>query len=79
MDMFFTADGVIALVTLSAMEIVLGIDNVVFIAILTGRLPAARQRPWQRRCRGRGLVPTRSSTWSAGWRRSGAIAFRVGG
>jgi predicted tellurium resistance membrane protein TerC len=28
---------------LSAMEIVLGIDNVVFIAILTARLPAARQ------------------------------------
>ena len=29
----------IALVTLTAMEIVLGIDNVVFISILTGRLP----------------------------------------
>ena len=33
----------IALVALSAMEIVLGIDNIVFIAILTGRLPAAQQ------------------------------------
>ena len=32
-----------ALITLSAMEIVLGIDNVVFITILTGRLPARRQ------------------------------------
>jgi predicted tellurium resistance membrane protein TerC len=32
---------VVALVTLTAMEIVLGIDNVVFISILTGRLPAA--------------------------------------
>jgi predicted tellurium resistance membrane protein TerC len=31
----------IALVTLTAMEIVLGIDNVVFISILTGRLPPA--------------------------------------
>ena len=30
---------VIALVTLTAMEIVLGIDNIVFIAILTDRLP----------------------------------------
>ncbi|OGO67933.1 MAG: hypothetical protein A3H36_06705 [Chloroflexi bacterium RIFCSPLOWO2_02_FULL_71_16] len=29
----------VALVTLTAMEIVLGIDNVVFISILTGRLP----------------------------------------
>ena len=34
----------IALVSLVAMEIVLGIDNIIFIAILTGRLPEA-QRP----------------------------------
>ena len=33
----------ISLLTLTAMEIVLGIDNVVFIAIITGRLPAAQQ------------------------------------
>ncbi|HET8568163.1 MAG TPA: TerC family protein [Candidatus Limnocylindria bacterium] len=32
-------DVLVALVTLTAMEIVLGIDNVVFISILTGRLP----------------------------------------
>jgi predicted tellurium resistance membrane protein TerC len=38
-----TTDALVALLTLSAMEIVLGIDNVVFIAILTGKLPAARQ------------------------------------
>ena len=35
---------IIALLTLTAMEIVLGIDNVVFIAILCGRLPADRQK-----------------------------------
>src|SRR5688572_4285408 len=34
------ADVLIALLTLTAMEIVLGVDNVVFISILTGRLPA---------------------------------------
>ena len=38
-----TADGLLSLLTLSAMEIVLGIDNVVFIAILVARLPAAQQ------------------------------------
>ncbi|MEE3365152.1 MAG: TerC family protein, partial [Planctomycetota bacterium] len=32
-----------ALLTLTAMEIVLGIDNVVFIAILCGRLPEEQQ------------------------------------
>jgi predicted tellurium resistance membrane protein TerC len=34
------AEVLVALVTLTALEIVLGIDNVVFISILTGRLPA---------------------------------------
>ncbi len=43
MGVFLTADGLLALATLSAMEIVLGIDNVVFIAILVGRLPEAQR------------------------------------
>jgi len=37
----------IALVTLTAMDIVLGIDNIVFISILCGKLPEA-QRTWAR-------------------------------
>ena len=32
-----------ALVTLTALEVVLGIDNIIFISIVTGRLPPARQ------------------------------------
>lgn len=48
LDAFLTADGLLALITLSAMEIVLGIDNIVFIAIVTARLPAAQQ-PFARR------------------------------
>jgi predicted tellurium resistance membrane protein TerC len=43
MDAFLTTEGLIALLTLTAMEIVLGIDNVVFIAILVGRLPHEQQ------------------------------------
>ncbi|HEV8615225.1 MAG TPA: TerC family protein [Methylomirabilota bacterium] len=43
MSAFLTSDGLVALVTLSALEIVLGIDNIVFIAILTGRLPVGQQ------------------------------------
>ncbi len=38
-----TGDGLLALITLTAMEVVLGIDNVVFLAILVARLPAAQQ------------------------------------
>lgn len=33
----------ISLLTLTAMEVVLGIDNIVFISILTAKLPAAQQ------------------------------------
>jgi predicted tellurium resistance membrane protein TerC len=33
----------LSLLTLTAMEIVLGIDNIVFISILTGKLPVAQQ------------------------------------
>ena len=39
----FSAQAVIALLTLSALEIVLGIDNIVFISILVGKLPADQQ------------------------------------
>ena len=48
LDALLTSEGLIALVTLTAMEIVLGIDNVVFIAILAGKLPAAQQGPARR-------------------------------
>jgi predicted tellurium resistance membrane protein TerC len=43
LDGLLSGDALVSLVTLTAMEIVLGIDNVVFIAILVGRLPAAQQ------------------------------------
>ena len=38
----------LSLLTLTAMEIVLGIDNVVFISILVGKLPQARQQSARR-------------------------------
>ncbi len=42
-DAFLTADGLIALVTLTLLEVVLGIDNVIFISILAGKLPPRTQ------------------------------------
>lgn len=38
-----TSEGLIALLTLSFLEIVLGIDNIIFISILTNRLPEERR------------------------------------
>jgi predicted tellurium resistance membrane protein TerC len=43
MDAFFTSAGILALVTLTFLEIVLGVDNVIFISILSGKLPASQQ------------------------------------
>ena len=43
MDAFMTVDGLVALVTLTVLEIVLGIDNVIFISILAGKLPKHEQ------------------------------------
>jgi len=43
MSSIFSVENLAALVTLTALEIVLGIDNIVFITILTGRLPAERR------------------------------------
>jgi predicted tellurium resistance membrane protein TerC len=43
MHSLFTLDSLISLLTLSLLEIVLGIDNVIFVSILIGRLPPARQ------------------------------------
>jgi predicted tellurium resistance membrane protein TerC len=44
MDAFLTSEGLLALITLTALEIVLGVDNVVFISILSGKLPEHDQR-----------------------------------
>lgn len=40
----FTVENLIALLTLTALEVVLGIDNIVFIAIVAGRLPLEQRR-----------------------------------
>ncbi len=43
MDALFTSSGLIALITLTFLEIVLGVDNVIFISILSGKLPESQQ------------------------------------
>jgi len=43
MEWLFSPQAWIGLLTLTALEIVLGIDNVIFISIVAGRLPGAKQ------------------------------------
>ena len=44
MDFLFSADALVALITLTFLEIVLGIDNVIFISIVTGKLPQDQRK-----------------------------------
>lgn len=44
MEIFLTLDTWIALLTLTFLEIVLGIDNIIFISIVAGKLPIHQQR-----------------------------------
>src|SRR5512139_2957028 len=43
MDQLLNPENWVALITLVVLELVLGVDNIVFISILTGKLPAALQ------------------------------------
>ncbi len=47
-ESLLTAENAIAFVTLTVLEIVLGIDNIVFIAILTGKLDASERNKARR-------------------------------
>jgi predicted tellurium resistance membrane protein TerC len=48
MDALLNREALFSLLTLSLMEIVLGIDNIVFISILVGKLPTAQQKQARR-------------------------------
>jgi predicted tellurium resistance membrane protein TerC len=43
MEGLLTTEGIVSLLTLTFLEIVLGIDNIVFISLTAGRLPANQQ------------------------------------
>jgi predicted tellurium resistance membrane protein TerC len=43
MDALLTTENLVALLTLASLEIVLGIDNIVFLSILTAKLPPPQQ------------------------------------
>ena len=44
MEVFLNPNAWIALLTLTFLEIVLGIDNIIFISIATGKLPAEKRK-----------------------------------
>src|SRR5512137_1441903 len=57
----------ISLATLAAMEIVLGVDNIVFLTILAGKLPAAQQPLARRLGLGAALVTRLALLFAIAW------------
>lgn len=43
MEVLLTSEGIVALLTLTFLEIVLGVDNIIFISIISNRLPEKQQ------------------------------------
>jgi predicted tellurium resistance membrane protein TerC len=80
MGVLLTADGLIALVTLTALEIVLGIDNVVFISIISASLPAEQQARARRVGLALALLTRVALLFTISWMMGlTAPLFRVGG
>lgn len=67
MDWLFHPDTWIAFVTLCALEIVLGIDNIVFISILTNKLPEAQRGKARQTGLGLALVMRLLLLFSISW------------
>jgi predicted tellurium resistance membrane protein TerC len=67
MDWITSPEAWIALVTLTALEIVLGIDNIVFISILVARLPAGQRDVARRLGLGLAMLSRIALLFSISW------------
>ncbi len=67
MDNLFSLDSLISLITLASLEIVLGIDNVIFVSIIMGRLDKARRLQARRIWMFAGIIVRSLMLWGLGW------------
>jgi predicted tellurium resistance membrane protein TerC len=67
MDWFANPETWIALVTLTVLEVVLGIDNVIFISILAGKLPEGQQGKARRVGLGLAMITRIALLFSLAW------------
>src|SRR3984957_19826877 len=67
MHSLFNFNSLVSLLTLIVLEIVLGIDNVIFVSILIGRLPAARQTDARRVWMIAGIIIRSGLLLGLGW------------
>lgn len=67
MELLTDPNAWIALATLTALEIVLGVDNIIFISILVGRLPAERRNLARRLGLGLAMIARLALLLSLAW------------
>src|SRR5258707_9150836 len=67
MSQLFTIDALISLLTLTVLEIVLGIDNVIFVSILMGRLNKKQQLQARRTWMFAGIIVRSLLLIAIGW------------
>ncbi|MBV4359119.1 TerC family protein [Pinibacter aurantiacus] len=81
MEYLFTVDSLISLLTLTVLEIVLGIDNVIFVSIIMGRLPKDQQLKARRIWMFAGIAVRVLLLIALGWlvQQKGKPVFEIGG
>jgi predicted tellurium resistance membrane protein TerC len=67
MEHLFTLDSLISLVTLAVLEVVLGIDNVIFVSIILGRIPQEKRLRARRIWMVGGILVRSALLLSLGW------------
>lgn len=81
MEHLFTSESIISFLILVVLEIVLGIDNVIFVSIIMNRLPVAKQKNARRFWMITGIIVRSLLLMALGWLLSqkGKSVFTIGG
>jgi predicted tellurium resistance membrane protein TerC len=67
MNELFTSEALISLVTLAALEIILGIDNVIFVSIIMGRMPEEQRKKARTFWMIFGIISRTALLFALGW------------
>lgn len=80
MEHLFTLDSLISLLTLATLEVVLGIDNVIFVSIILGRIPQEKRLRARRLWMIGGILVRSALLLSLGWllQHGESELFRIG-
>lgn len=81
MEHFFTLESLISLFTLALLEIILGIDNVIFVSIIMGRMPASQRKKARSYWVVLGIVTRTLLLLALGWllQQKGKVLFSIFG